>query len=117
MGLRQPRRACVVEAGQRALLEVIFACSWRVQPGVAYAAPADPGRPQVCFDELPYQLVSEVRAPLPAAPGQVERYDYEYRREGTCNLFVTFAPHLGWRHVAVTAHRTAVDFAGQMKWL
>lgn len=82
-----------------------------------YAAPADPHRPLVCFDELPYQLLSETRPPLPAEPGQVARYDYEYRREGTCNLFVCFAPHLGWRHVDVTERRTALDFAGQMKWL
>jgi transposase len=82
-----------------------------------YAAPDDPLRPLVCVDELPYQLVSEVRAPQPAAPGQLERYDYEYRREGTCNLFVFFAPRRGWRHVEVTEHRTAVDFAAQLRWL
>jgi DDE superfamily endonuclease len=91
---------------------------WRMEDVLdLYAAPDEPLRPQVCFDELPYQLVSEVRTPLPAAPGQVERYDYEYHREGTCNLFVVFAPQRGWRHAAVTERRTAVDFAGQMKWL
>ena len=82
-----------------------------------YAAPADPQRPLVCFDELPYQLVSEKRAPLAATPGAVARYDYEYRREGTCNVFMAFAPHLGWRHAAVTERRTALDFAEQMRWL
>lgn len=82
-----------------------------------YAAPPDPARPLICFDELPYQLVSEKRAPLPATPGQVERYDYEYRREGTCNVFMAFAPHLGWRHATVTERRTALDFAGQLQWL
>ena len=82
-----------------------------------YAAPADRQRPLVCFDELPYQLISEKRTPLAVTPGQVERYDYEYRREGTCNVFMTFAPHLGWRHAAVTERRTAIDFAGQMQWL
>jgi len=91
---------------------------WRMEDVLEqYAAPDAPRRPLVCFDELPYQLVSEVRAPVPAAPGHLERYDYEYRREGTCTLFVSFAPRRGWRHVEVTEHRTAVDFAAQMKWL
>jgi hypothetical protein len=62
-------------------------------------------------------LIAEVRAPLPGRPGQVERYDYEYKRNGTRNLFVFFAPDPGWRHLAVTATRTMPDFARQMKWL
>jgi hypothetical protein len=82
-----------------------------------YAEPYDPKRPKVCFDETPKQLIAETRVPLPAQPGQVERYDYEYRRNGTCNLFMFFEPDRGWRHVAVTARRTLVDFAQQMKWL
>lgn len=82
-----------------------------------YAAPYDPERPQVCFDERPYQLISETRAPLPARPGQPERYDYEYRREGTCNLFVVFQPLVGWRQVKVTERRTKQDFASCMKEL
>jgi transposase len=91
---------------------------WRMEDVLdLYAAPPDPARPLVCFDELPYQLVSEKRTPLLAIPGQIERYDYEYRREGTCNVFMSFAPHLGWRHAAVTERRTALDFAGQMQWL
>jgi len=80
-----------------------------------YAEPYDPQYPLVCFDESPYQLVSEVRQPLPAAPGQPGRYDYEYRREGTCNLFMFFEPLQGWRHVKVTDRRTAQDFAHWMK--
>jgi DDE superfamily endonuclease len=80
-----------------------------------YAEPYDPQYPLVCFDESPYQLVSEVRQPLPAAPGQPGRYDYEYRREGTCNLFMFFEPLQGWRHVKVTDRRTAQDFAHCMK--
>jgi hypothetical protein len=82
-----------------------------------YAAPADPRRPLVCFDELPYPLVSETRTPRPPRPGQAGRYDYEYKREGTANVFLHCAPHLGWRHVEVTARRTAQDFAQQMKAL
>ena len=82
-----------------------------------YAEPYDPKRPVVCFDESPKQLVAEVQAPLPATPGQVERYDYEYKRNGTRNLFLHFEPGRGWRHVAVTESRTMRDFAGQMKWL
>ena len=75
------------------------------------AEPYDPQYPVVCFDESPYQLVSEVRQPLPVRPGQPARYDYEYHREGTCNLFMCFEPLQGWRHVKVTARRTAQDCA------
>ncbi len=81
------------------------------------AEPYDPKRPKVCFDETPKQLIAETRVPLPVQPGQVERYDYEYRRNGTCNLFMFFEPDRGWRHIAVTDRRTLVDFAQQMKWL
>jgi hypothetical protein len=80
-----------------------------------YAEPYDPRYPLVCFDESPYQLLSEVRQPLPVAPGQPVRYDYEYRREGTCNLFMCFEPLQGWRHVKVTDRRTAQDFAQCMQ--
>lgn len=82
-----------------------------------YAEPYDPRQPQVCFDECPYQLISEKRLPLPDQPGQPERYDYEYKREGTCNLFVILQPLAGWRHVQVTEQRTKQDFAYQMKAL
>jgi hypothetical protein len=82
-----------------------------------YAEAPDPRRPTVTFDERPVQLLSEVRVPMPCAPGQPGRPDYEYKREGTCNLFGFFAPHECWRHVEVTERRTAVDFARQMKWL
>ena len=80
-----------------------------------YAEPYESRYPLVCFDESPYQLVSEVRQPLPVAPGQPVRYDYEYRREGTCNLFMFFEPLQGWRHVKVTDRRTVQDFAHCMK--
>jgi hypothetical protein len=80
-----------------------------------YAEPYDPQYPLVCFDESPYQLVSEVCQPLPVRPGQPRRHDYEYRRAGTCNLFMFFEPLRGWRHVKVTDRRTAQDFAYCMK--
>lgn len=73
--------------------------------------------PVVCFDESPYQLISEKRTTIPAQPGQVERVDYEYKREGTCNLFMLFQPLQAWRHVAVTRQRTKQDFAVQMREL
>ena len=68
-------------------------------------------RPQVCLDEGSKQLTKETRLPLPPRPGTVAKYDYEYERNGTCNLFLLFAPLQGWRHVKVTARRTMVDFA------
>jgi DDE superfamily endonuclease len=80
-----------------------------------YAEPYDPRYPVVCFDEKLHQLVSEVRQPLPAVPGKPGRYDYEYRREGTCNLFMFFQPLRGWRHIKVTERRTARDFAQGMR--
>ena len=58
-----------------------------------YAEEVDPLRPLVTFDERPVQLLSEVREPLPCQPGQPRRQDYEYQREGTCNVFSFFAPH------------------------
>jgi transposase len=82
-----------------------------------YAEPADPARPVVCFDEMPYQLLSHVREPQPCAPGRAAREDYEYRREGTCNFFLAFAPHAGWRHVEATQQRTAIDVAYQLQAL
>lgn len=82
-----------------------------------YAEPYDSCRPVVCFDERPFQMVSEVRTPLPPQPGQPLRYDFEYRRRGTANLFLHFEPLGGWRHVEVTERRTAVDFAHEMKAL
>lgn len=75
----------------------------------------DPDQPLVCFDEGSKQLVAEVRCPLPPQPGQVARYDFEYRRNGTANLFIFFAPLLGWRHIKVTERRTKVDFAQCMR--
>jgi DDE superfamily endonuclease len=76
-----------------------------------YTRPYDPRRPQVCIDESSKQLVAETRGPIPAAPGQPERIDYEYERQGTANLFLVFEPLAGQRRVKVTERRTAVDFA------
>jgi hypothetical protein len=82
-----------------------------------YAEPYDAQYPQVCFDESPVQLVSETRSPQPIRPGQPQCYDYEYKREGTANLFLFIQPLLGWRRVNVTTRRTKQDFAQQMKLL
>jgi hypothetical protein len=80
-----------------------------------YAEPYDAQYPLVCFDESPYQLVSEVRQPQPLAPGQPVRYDYQYPQEGSCNLCMFFEPLQGWRHLKSTDRRTAQDFAYCMK--
>ena len=82
-----------------------------------YTRPYDPTHPVVCLDETSKQLVSETRTPLPAEPGQPERVDYEYERQGTANLFMAVEPLTGQRHVTVTDRRTAVDFAQVVKAL
>ena len=82
-----------------------------------YSEPYDAERPVVCFDETSTQLLADVREPLLAQPGRPRREDYEYRREGTRNLFLTCEPRAGWRHVAITKQRTMRDFAHQMRWL
>src|SRR4051812_20910167 len=80
-----------------------------------YAEAPDPQRPVVCFDESPIQLIGEVRRPIPPEPGQIERYDCEYRRNGTANLFVFLDANHPWRKVKVTERRTAEDFAACMR--
>jgi transposase len=82
-----------------------------------YHRPYDERRPLVCVDEVPVQLVGETRTPLPPEPGQPQRYDYEYVRNGTANLFLASEPLLGWRAVQVTERRTARDFAEFLRWL
>ncbi len=82
-----------------------------------YHRPFDPRRPLVCLDETSKQLIGEVAEPVPAEPGQPERIDYEYTRNGTANLFMISEPLVGWRHVEVTERRTARDFAGVVRWL
>jgi hypothetical protein len=80
-----------------------------------YHRPHDPDRPVVCLDETSKQLIAETRVPIPAKPGHPKRYDYEYERNGTANLFMMFAPLEGWRHVEVTDRHTAVDYAQVLK--
>lgn len=82
-----------------------------------YEEPYNPRRPQVNFDETSKQWIGETREPLPPAPGQPARYDYAYVRNGTRTLFMFTEPQAGWRHIAVTDHRTMLDFAEQMRWL
>ena len=82
-----------------------------------YELPYDLDYPVVCFDETSKQLIQETRLPLLTQPGQVERYDYEYQRNGVRNLFMFFEPLVSWRHVQVTEHRRSQDFAQAMKWL
>lgn len=82
-----------------------------------YAETEDTKRPRVCVDERPVQLISEVREVIAAAPGRVERHDYEYKREGSCNLFMIACPERGWRHVKVTQRRGTLDFAHILKEL
>ncbi|MCJ7787723.1 MAG: IS630 family transposase [Methyloceanibacter sp.] len=76
-----------------------------------YTRPHDPARPLVCLDETSKQLVAETRTAEPMQPGQPARHDYEYKRNGTANLFMLFAPLEGWRHVEVADRRTAIDYA------
>jgi hypothetical protein len=82
-----------------------------------YEEPYDPRRPKGNFDETSQQLVKETREPRPVEPGQAARYDDEYERNGTRNLFMGTEPQAGWRHSAVTERRTMQDFAHQMQWL
>ena len=82
-----------------------------------YAEPYDPQQSVVCFDETSTQLLADTRPPLLAQPGRPAWQDYEYRREGTRNLFLACEPKAGWRHVVVTERRTMQDFAHQMRWL
>ena len=82
-----------------------------------YERPEDPKRPLVCMDECPKQLIGETRTPIPAQPGEPERFDTEYVRNGTCNLFMFVAPLAGWRRAEVTERRTKVDWAHQIRRL
>lgn len=80
-----------------------------------YALPRDPSRPLVCLDETTKQLVKEITDPLPAKPGQPERFDYEYERNGVGTLFMMCAPLEGWREVEIKEQKTAVDYANCLK--
>lgn len=80
-----------------------------------YTRPYDPRFPQICLDEVSKQLLRDTRAPLPLQPGQVERVDYEYEREGVLNLFLCCEPLQGQRWVTVTERRTKADWAQQIQ--
>jgi hypothetical protein len=82
-----------------------------------YKRTYDEKNPWICFDESCKQLVKAPRNPISPEPGQLERYDYQYERNGVANLFIFFEPLTGWRHVEVTEQRTAIDYAHQMKYL
>ncbi len=96
--------------------DAVFVCAMEDVLEV-YHRPYDERRPLVCLDEASKQLIGETVQPLPAEPGQAERFDYEYVRNGTANLFMISEPLLGWRHVEVTQRRTAKDFAEVLRWL
>jgi hypothetical protein len=82
-----------------------------------YAEPYDPKRPKLNFDETSRQLIADKQTPIGVQQGKPARFDYEYERKGTRNLFMICEPQTGWRHVEVTERRTKHDFAHQMKWL
>jgi hypothetical protein len=84
---------------------------------ILYKRHSDPEVPLICMDETSKQLTKETRRTMLPRPGRPERYDYEYERNGVCNLFMFYAPFDGWRRVSVTAHRTKVDWAHQIKAL
>ncbi|HWV36840.1 MAG TPA: IS630 family transposase [Thermomicrobiales bacterium] len=99
-----PDRDASFVAGMEAILDL-------------YQAPPDPARPLICFDEGGTALQADSRTPWPSVPGRATRQDYEYIRRGSVNVFVSCAPHLGWRDVQVTERRTAVDWAQAMQRL
>ena len=82
-----------------------------------YKRAFNPDEPLVCMHETSKQLTPETRRPIPVAPGRAARYDYEYERNGVCNLFMFFEPLRGKRHVSVTHRRTKADWAMQIKYL
>ena len=82
-----------------------------------YELPYDPARPVVCMDEKPYQLLGDVREPLPMRPGDDLKTDSEYKRNGTCSIFAFVEPLGGRHHVSVHEHRTAIDWAQEIKYL
>jgi len=102
------KRWCIPTAGAEFV--------WRMEDILdLYAELYDPKRPLVCFDEQSVQLIAETRRSLSMKPGKPERIDYEYKRNGTRNLFVFFQPLAGWRHVKVTKRRTKIDFSYCMR--
>lgn len=82
-----------------------------------YALPYDPKRPRICVDERPCQLIDDVLAPIPMAPGKPKRQDYHYKRNGVCTVFMAFEPLAGRRFVQVREQRTKQDYAEFMQWV
>jgi hypothetical protein len=90
---------------------------WMEAVLTVYQPVYDPDYPVVCLDEASKQLVKKTLTPIPACPGQPERVDYEYERNGTANLFMLCEPMTGWRRVQVTERRTAIDYAHLLQHL
>jgi hypothetical protein len=82
-----------------------------------YARPYNPDKPVVCMDEKPYQLLEDVRKPIPMKQGEIEKVDNEYIREGTCSIFIFTEPLAGWRYTEAFPHRTKKDWAYRVKWV
>ena len=82
-----------------------------------YELPYNPARPVVCMDEKPYQLLGDVREPLPMRPGDGQKTGSEYKRNGTCSIFAFVEPLGGKHHVSVHEHRTAIDWAQEIQYL
>ena len=82
-----------------------------------YELPYNPMRPVVCMDEKPYQLLEDARKPLPMRPGNNQKIDFEYKRNGTCSIFAFVEPLGGKHHIRVHEHRTAIDWANEIKYL
>ena len=82
-----------------------------------YELPYDPMYPVVCMDEKPYQLLDDVRQPLSVRPGDNQKTDSEYKRNDTCSIFAFVEPLGGRHHVSVHEHRTAIDWAMEIKYL
>jgi len=82
-----------------------------------YSRPYNPARPVICMDEKPYQLLGEVREAIPVKPGSVMKVDNEYKREGTCSIFIFTEPLAGWRYAKALERRTKKDWAYQVKWV
>lgn len=82
-----------------------------------YSRPYNPAKPVVCMDEKPFQLLDEVRDPIPMAPGKKGKVDSEYKREGTCSIFIFTEPLAGWRYAEAFERRTKKDWAHRMKWV
>jgi len=82
-----------------------------------YTLPPDDNIPLVCMDEQPVQLLADRFEVIDMKPGSPKKVDYQYERNGTCNIFIFTAPHLGFRHIDVTERRTKIDYAHQIDHL